>query len=266
MRAAMELGLRDRVALVAASSRGLGRACAVAFAREGAQVAICGRNKDSLREAEAELVSLGARVHSAVADLSIADDCRRFVAGAAEAFGRVDVLVNNNGGPPSGAFDSFTETDFTAALEQNLLPTVRMSLAAIPLMRRQHWGRIVNLTSVAAVQPMDGLVLSNTARPAVHGFAKTLATALAREGITVNTVCPGPTLTDRVRSLAQQRAERERIPFEQAIQVYVSDIPMGRLGTPEEVAAAVVFLASEPASFITGTTMQVDGGYVRALL
>jgi 3-oxoacyl-[acyl-carrier protein] reductase len=262
----VDLGLKGRVALVAASSRGIGRACAEAFAREGADVAICARGKDDLRDAEAKLVELGVRVHAAVADLSISDDCRRFVQGAAEALGRVDVLVNNCGGPPSGAFDSFSEDDYRKALELNLLSTVRCTLGAVPLMRRGGWGRIVNITSVAAKQPLEGLVLSNSSRAAVAGFAKTLATALAREGITVNTVCPGPTFTDRIRSLATQRAERERIPFDQAVKAYLTDIPMGRLGRPVEIAAMVVFLASDPASYVTGTTIQVDGGMVRALM
>ena len=262
----MDLGLKGRVAVVAASSRGLGRACAAAFAREGADVAICARGREDLRSAEAELVELGARVHSAVADVSIADDCRRFVQGAADAFGRVDVLVNNNGGPPSGAFDSFTEADYRAALELNLLSTVRCTLAAVPLMRRGGWGRVVNITSIAAKQPLAGLVLSNTSRVGVIGFSKTLATALAGEGITVNTVCPGPTFTDRIKSLAEQRADRERIPLDEALKAYLTDIPMGRLGKPEEVAALVVFLASQPAAFITGTTIQVDGGMMRALM
>lgn len=262
----VDLGLKGRVALVAASSRGLGRACAAGFAREGADVAICARGKDDLRDTEAELISRGVRVHAAVADLSHGEDCRRFVLGAAEALGRVDILVNNCGGPPAGAFDTFTPDDYRAAVELNLMSTVQMSLAAVPLMRRGGWGRIVNLTSVAVKQPLDALVLSNTARTAVIGFAKTLANELAREGITVNTVCPGPALTDRIRSLAAQRAERDRMPVEQALQTYVTDIPMGRLGKPEEVAALVVFLASEPASFITGTTIQADGGMVRALM
>jgi len=262
----VDLGLKGRVAVVAASSRGLGRACAVAFAREGADVAICARGKDDLRDAEAELVGLGARVHSVVADLSHAEDCRRFIAGAGGAFGRIDVLVNNNGGPPAGAFDRFTLDDYRAAVEQSLMSTVQMTLEAVPIMRRGGWGRIVNLTSVAVKQPLDALVLSNTSRSAVLGFGKTLSNELASEGITVNTVCPGPTLTDRIRSLAKQRADRESIAYEQALETYVTDIPMGRLGRPEELAALVVFLASEAASYITGTTIQVDGGFVRSLL
>jgi 3-oxoacyl-[acyl-carrier protein] reductase len=262
----MDLGLKGRAAVVAASSRGIGRACAMGFAREGADVAICARGKDGLREAEASLVELGVRVHVSVADLTQPDDCRRFVIGAAEAFGRLDVLVTNNGGPPSGAFDAFNESDYRSAVELNLITTVRMSLTAVPYMRRGGWGRIVNVQSVTAKQPLDGLVLSNTARTAVVGFAKSLANELAPEGITVNTVCPGPTYTDRIRSLAAQRAQQERIPVEKALEAYVADIPMGRLGRPEEIAALVVFLGSDAASFITGTTIQADGGLVRSLM
>lgn len=262
----MELGLRGRAAVVAASSRGIGRACALAFAGEGADVAICARGKDDLRKTEADLVELGARVFASVADVTQPEDCRRFVLGAAEAFGRLDVLVTNSGGPPSGPFDGFKEDDYRAAVDLNLISTVRMALAAVPLMRRGAWGRIVNIQSISAKQPLDGLVLSNTARSAVVGFAKSLANELAPEGITVNTVCPGPTYTDRLRSLATQRAERERISYDKALEAYVTDIPVGRLGKPEEIAAVIVFLASEQASFLTGTTIQVDGGFVRSLM
>lgn len=260
----MDLGLKGRAALVAAASKGLGRACALAFAAEGADVAICARGEEALRTTEADLRRSGVRVRAVVADLAKPEDCRRFVEGAAAEFGRVDVLVTNAAGPPAGPFDSFDEGAYRASLELNFLATMRLCYAAIPHMRRGRWGRIVNITSVAARQPLDGLILSNSARMAVLGFAKTLSNELAREGITVNTVCPGPTLTDRIRSLSQAAAERQGISYEDAVRAFERDIPVGRLGAPEELAAAVVFLASEPAAFITGTAIAVDGGLVRS--
>jgi 3-oxoacyl-[acyl-carrier protein] reductase len=262
----MDVGLRGRVAVVAAASKGIGRACALAFAAEGASVAICARGEEALRATEAELLGYGVGVRAAVADVSKTEDCKRFVEGAAGQFGRVDVLVTNAGGPPSGPFDSFDEAAYRSALEVNFLATMRLCYAAIPHMRRGRWGRIVNITSVAARQPLEGLILSNSARLAVVGFAKTLSNELAREGITVNTVCPGPTMTDRIRSLAQIAADRQGVTLEEAVKVFERDIPLGRLGTPEEVAALVLFLAGEPAAYITGTTIAVDGGLVRSPL
>lgn len=262
----MDLGIEGKVALVAAASRGLGRACALALASEGAHVAICARGAERLRETEREIAACGVRVHATVADMARAEDVRRFVGEAAAALGEPDILVNNAGGPPPGPVDSFDDGAYRGAIELNLLSTIRLSLAALPAMRRRRWGRIVNITSSAAKQPIEGLVLSNTARAGVLGFAKTLAGEVAADGITVNTVCPGTILTDRIRSLARATAEREGIDAEEALRRMESQIPVRRLGRPEELAALVAFLASEPAAYLTGATIQVDGGLVRSLL
>jgi len=262
----MDLGLRGRAALVTASSKGLGRACAIALAKEGADVAICARGEEDLRKTEAELLALGVGVRAMVADVSRPEDCRRVVEGAAGEFGRLDVLVPIAGGPPPGPFDSFGDDAYRAAIELDLMSVVRLSAAAVPLMRQQRWGRIVTVQSVAIKQPLPGLVLSNTARAGVAGFIKTLANELAAEGITANTVCPGPTMTDRIRNLATEGARAGGTSFEDVIRAFEADIPMRRLGTPEEVAATVAFLCSEPAAFVTGVTIQVDGGMTRALL
>lgn len=262
----MDLGLRGRAALVTASSKGLGRACAMALAAEGADVAICARGEEDLRKTEAELSSMGVGVRAMVADVSKPEDCRRVVEGAAAEFGRLDIVVPIAGGPPPGPFEAFGDDAYRAALELDLMSVVRLSTAAIPHMRRQRWGRIVTVQSVAIKQPLPGLVLSNTARAGVAGFVKTLANELAAEQITVNTVCPGPTKTDRILVLAAEAAERSGISVEDALRAYESDIPMRRLGRPEEIAATVAFLCSESAAFVTGVTIQVDGGMTRSLL
>lgn len=259
----MDLGLQGRAALVAAGSKGLGRACAEALAREGADVAICARGEDALRETEKNLGELGVRVHATVCDLSQPDACERFVSEAAEVFGRVDVLVANNGGPPPGRADAIELDEWRGALEANLIATVRLVRAALPHMRAGGWGRIVAITSQAAKQPMEGLVLSNAARAGVHGFLKTLASEVAAEGITVNAVMPGPFATDRMRSLAEQRAHREGISAEAALHGLSHGVPADRIGKPEEFGALVAFLASEQAAFITGTSIQIDGGSLR---
>jgi 3-oxoacyl-[acyl-carrier protein] reductase len=252
----VDLGLKGRVALVAAASKGLGRACALGFAREGADVAICARNEEALRETEKEILAAGVRVHATAVDLATADGPRRFVEESASTLGRVDVLVNNAGGPPPGGTEAFDDDAYLRALELNLLSTIRLTRAALPHMRRGGWGRIVNIASSAAKQPIAGLALSNVSRPAVIGYAKTLATEIAREGITVNSVCPGRILTGRIRALAQD---------EQALEAIAQEIPAARVGTPQEFANVVVFLASEPASYVTGATIQVDGGLIRSL-
>lgn len=262
----MDLGLRGRVALVGAGSKGLGRACAVALAAEGTHVAICARGDEALRETVKEIESKGVRAHAMVADLSTADGCRRFVDESTRAFGRVDALVNNCGGPPVGGFDDVDDDAIEKGLQLNLFSAIRCTRLVLPSMRQQRWGRVVNIVSVSVKEPIPKLILSNTARTGLIGLAKTLATEVAAEGITVNNVCPGSILTNRTRQLARDRAAREGIDEDEAVRRAGDVIPAGRIGRPEELAALVAFLCGESASYITGTTIQVDGGLVRSLL
>jgi len=263
----MDLGLRGKVALVAASSRGLGRAAARELAREGARVAICARTGEELETTAQQIrEETGEEVLAVQADLTQAADVSRLVAQVEEQFGQIDILVTNAGGPPGGSFDDFDDGAWEAAWELTLMSAVRLIRAVLPGMKARRWGRIVNITSVSVKQPMQDLLLSNAYRTAVVGMAKTLANELAPLGITVNNVCPGWTLTDRVRELVQRRAEQEGKPFDEALKAVAAEIPMGRVGRPEELAALIAFLASERAAYITGTSIPVDGGYVRGLL
>ena len=263
----MELGLAGKVALVGGASRGIGRAVALGLAREGCRVAICARGRERLEAAAEEIRSAtGAEVIAVPCDMSRADDIRRFVAAAVEAFGRLDVVVNNAGGPPPGPFEAHDDTAWSQALSQNLLSVVRTVREALPHLRSAGGGRIINITSVAVKEPIPGLVLSNAARLGVVGLAKTLSRELGPHGITVNNVCPGLTITDRIRELYGGRAEAEGRSLEEVLAEEGRRIPLGRLAQPEDVAALVVFLASEPARQITGTTVQVDGGSTAAVL
>jgi 3-oxoacyl-[acyl-carrier protein] reductase len=262
----MDLGIKDKAALVAASSRGLGKAVATALCREGAKVVICARDAARLGEARDAIArDTGGSVRAFRADVTEESDVRDLVRFAAAELGSVDILVCNAGGPPSGPAEDFAPDDYRKALELNLLSTVRLCHEAIPLMKKRRWGRIIALTSVSAKQPIDNLILSNTARAGVLGFAKSLSGQLAGFGITVNCICPGYTKTERVKRLAEEFVEKGLGTVEEYYGRLEKAIPLGRLGKPEEVAAAAVFLASEAAAYITGTALQVDGGYIKGL-
>ncbi|MBI2856007.1 MAG: SDR family oxidoreductase [Chloroflexi bacterium] len=262
----MDLGLQGKVAIVGASSRGLGKASALALAQEGAQVVICARNREPLEQAKEEISRLtSSPVHSVVMDMSRHGDIDILVKETVDRFGGVDIVVNNAGGPPGGRPLDMTEEQWNHAIEQNFLSAVRLSTGAIPYMQHKRWGRIINILSVSVKQPLENLVLSNSVRMAVVGFAKTLADEVGRYNITVNNVLPGSILTDRIRSLNQALAEREGKSPEDVLEDRARAIPMRRIGQPEELASLVAFLASERASYISGASIQVDGGALRAM-
>lgn len=261
----MDLGLAGKTAAVMAASQGLGRAAAFSLAREGTNVAICARRKDQLEATVAELRAAHPHVQVAghVADVSRAEDVQRFIAAAASlGGGRLDALVCNTGGPPVKRFEELSDADWTRAFELLVLAPVRALRAALPHLRR-HGGAVVNVTSSSVKQPIPGLLLSNSLRLAVLGMAKTMATELAPQGIRINNVCPGSMATDRIHELIQDRAATAKIPFEQARREREAEIPMGRLGRPEELGDAIAFLLSPRASYLTGATVSVDGGLVR---
>jgi len=262
----MDLGIKNRVALVAASSKGLGKAIAFKLSREGSKVVICARGKEELLKTREEIASeTGGEVKSFVADVTDRNQVSKLVKQVVSEFGTVEILVCNAGGPPSGMADEFTLDDYRDALKLNLLSTVNLCYEVAPLMKKQKWGRIINMTSVSAKQPIDTLILSNTARAGVLGFSKSLSSQLAPYGITVNSVCPGYTKTERVEELAKSFEDKGKGSVNDFYINIEKTIPIGRLGTPEEIAQAVAFLASEGAGYITGVALQVDGGYIKAL-
>jgi 3-oxoacyl-[acyl-carrier protein] reductase len=263
----MDLGLRGKVALVAGSSRGLGRAVADEFAREGAALVLCSRDEEEITSAAHEISSgIGGDVLPVQANLTDPDDVTRLLRTAQDRFGRIDVLVTNTGGPPAGPFDSHSPEVWRDAIAQNLESVLNMVRGVLPQMRTRRWGRVINITSIAVKQPVDGLILSNSIRAAVTGFARTLANEVAAEGVTVNNVMPGYTRTERLVHLAEHNAKSREVEVEDAYRTWEREIPMGRLGEPDELAALVVFLASQRASYITGTSIPVDGGWIRALV
>jgi 3-oxoacyl-[acyl-carrier protein] reductase len=263
----MDLGLTGKVALVGGSSRGLGFAAARELAAEGCAVVICGRDGDSLQRARSGIAgTTGAEVLAVVANLSEAAGVQAVTESAIEAFGHIDVLVTNTGGPPAGPFESHSPETWRAAVAQNLESVVNLCRAVLPPMKERRWGRIINITSIAVKQPVDGLILSNAVRAAVTGFARTLANEIAPHGITVNNVLPGYTRTERLVHLAEHNAQAQGGDVDGAYAKWEAEIPMRRLGEPDELAALIAFLASDRAAYITAQSIAVDGGWVRSLL
>jgi 3-oxoacyl-[acyl-carrier protein] reductase len=262
----MDLGLKDRVALIAASSQGIGLATAAAFAAEGCRVAMCARNDQALQAAAEKIRKQhGVEVLAEACDVGDPAAVSRFVAAVAARFGGVDICVTNAGGPPAKGFLAASLDDWQRALDLNFLSTVYFAREVIPHMQSKRWGRIITITSITTKQPVADLVLSNAVRAAVVGLVKSLANEFGKDGILVNNVGPGFTATDRLKELAKARSAASGKSEYEIFDSWAADAPLKRLGEPREVAETIVWLASERASYVTGQTVLVDGGFYKGL-
>ena len=263
----MNLGLKGRSAVVAGSSQGLGRAIADALAAEGADLVINSRSREKLEAVKKEIVeATGARVEIAAHDLNDEQGAIDLIDAAHEAFGQVDILITNTGGPPAGMFEDHSAEVWREAIAQNFESVVNLVRAALPGMKGRRWGRIVNVTSISVKQPVEGLILSNAIRAGVTGFAKTISNEVGPYNVTVNNVLPGYTRTERLIHLAEAVSERDGKTIEEVYEGWASEIPLGRLAEPPELGAVAAFLCSEQASYITGQSIAVDGGWIKGLI
>jgi 3-oxoacyl-[acyl-carrier protein] reductase len=263
----MDLGLRGKVVIVAASSKGIGKATAMGFAAEGARVTMLARTAADLAKSADEIrAATLAEVLALPADVTKVEDIRRVVQATVERWGLINVLVNNAGGPPPGVFADMDDAGWQAAFELSLLSTIRLTREVLPHMRKAGGGAIINIQSTSVKAPIDNLILSNVIRPGVIGLAKSLSRELGKDRIRVNSVLPGSILTDRQRQVMSVSAQKLGKSLEEALQLRAAEIPLGSIGAPEDVANLIVFLASDRARYITGTTIQVDGGAVRSIM
>ncbi len=263
----MDLGLKDKVALVAASSQGLGKAVAFGLAREGAKLAMCSRDAEKVTAGAAQIEKeTGVETFAAAVDVTDEAAVRAFVSETEAKFGRIDICVTNAGGPPAKPFDATTTEEWRRAVDLNLMSTLFFAHAVLPGMRARRWGRLITITSLTVKQPVDGLILSNSVRAAVAGLVKSLANEYGVHNVLVNNVCPGYTATDRLVDLSNTLAKSSGLAPTEIEKRWTTQIPLGRLADPKEFADAVVFLASERASYITGQSIAIDGGFARGLL
>lgn len=262
----MDLGLNDRVAMVAAASKGIGRASALALAAEGCAVSICGRNREALELSREELGLTGSPVHTSIVDVGISADLDRWHAETIERFGRVDILVTNTGGPPVARFMNLTDEQWEAGVESTLMNVVRLTRLVVPGMQQRSWGRIIHLTSLVARQPIDELTVSSTLRAGLSGLTKTMANQFGPDGITVNAILMGHILTDRQRQLIDYRTKERGIDEAEYLREATAEIPLRRIGDPMEVGRVVAFLASDAGSYVTGVSLPVDGGVIRGTM
>lgn len=262
----MDFGIRGRVALVCGASKGIAYAAAEALAREGCSLAICSRDAESIGAAATRLEQLGVPVLSMVADLATADGIETVVRETHSRYGHVDILIANTGGPTTGPAMEHDWAAWTSASELLLRSAVELTRAFVPGMRERKWGRVISITSKAVKEPVPSLVLSNSLRAAVTGYLRTLSNEVARDGVTVNSVLPGFTATERLDALAAANSARSGVSRDDVFAGWIAQTPAGRLGKPEECAATIAFLASEQAAFITGQALLVDGGAVNSLL
>jgi 3-oxoacyl-[acyl-carrier protein] reductase len=259
----MNLELHGRVAMVAAASKGLGKACAIALAQEGCKVSICARNAEELEKTQSEV---GGDTLAVVADVSSANSLEDWYRQTIDRFGQVDVLVTNTGGPPVKRFMELSDESWLSGVESTLMNVVRLSRLVIPGMRDRRWGRIIHLTSLVAKQPVDELTISSTLRAGLSGLTKTMANQLGPNNITVNAILTGHILTDRQYALADVRTRERGITHEEYFAGQADEIPLRRIGAPREIGEVVAFLASERASYVTGVSLQIDGGLIRSTM
>lgn len=261
----MDLKIKNKVALVTAASKGLGKASAIELMKEGCKVAICSSNKENLIKATADIKSeVGTEPFWEVCDINKTAQIETTVANVVKEFGSIDILVNNCGGPAPGYFEDIDDKKWEDGYQQVLMSAVRFTRLVLPLMKDKNWGRIINITSLSVKQPVDNLLLSNSFRSALTSFAKTISQQYGEFGITINNVAPGFILTSRLYELARKRSETEGISHEKILANMGNSNPVKKVGAPEDIGTAIAFLASERASYITGVTLQVDGGQIKS--
>lgn len=262
----MDLNIKGKVAIIGGSSKGLGKACAVALAREGVNIVLLARGEEALLKTKAEIEALDVEVLTLSVDMALAEDNHRIIDETVRKFGRIDILVNNSGGPKPGTFRDISEDDLDDAYHSVLKYSIRMIQNCLPHMEKNGWGRVVNITSISVKEPIPNLILSNIFRSAVVSFAKTISKELIGKGITINNVAPGYFKTDRVTHLMQAHSKAEGISMEEYEQKAIQDFPHNRYMDPQELGDLVCYLCSENARSITGTTIQVDGGLLSGVV